>query len=87
MWRVIRLATVTPQYQLSPPPLQTHNTSQLSQTVWRISLCGFLFSLALFATTLLGKVLGRHFYNTAHFNKVNTRVGAEGVFDGYLLFY
>jgi hypothetical protein len=28
------------------------------------------FSLALFVTTLLGSMLGRHFYNTAHFNKV-----------------
>lgn len=48
----------------------THNTGKLSQTVWRFSLCAMLFSLALFVTTFLGSMLGRHFYNTAHFNKV-----------------
>jgi hypothetical protein len=42
----------------------------MAQTVWRFSLTAVLFSLALTLTATLGKALGRHFYNTAHFNKV-----------------
>lgn len=64
-----------PTAKPSSPDKQIHNTSKMGQTVWRFTLCACLFSLALAVTAFLGKMLGRHFYNTAHFNKVCVVLG------------